>query len=159
MKKLPVLAKLEKDLEESRKELNVDIPKALKIAMDHGDLSENAEFKAAKDRQSFLESRVSQLQKRISDILSIDLSRIPKDRSGLGSVLHLEDLDTGEKKIFHLVFPEEVDPDAGKISGASPVGRSLINKQEGDEVVMALPSGKREYEILKVITIHDLPDE
>jgi len=156
MKKLPVLEKLEKDLEEARKELNVEIPKALKIAMDHGDLSENAEFKAAKERQSFLESRVSQLQKRISDVLSIDLKRIPKDRSGLGSTLHLEDLDTGEKKTYHLVFPEEVNPDEGKISGASPVGRSLINKQEGDEIVMALPNGKREYEILKIITIHDL---
>ncbi len=159
MKKFPVLEKLEKDLEEARKELNSDIPKALKIAMDHGDLSENAEFKAAKDRQSFLESRVSQLQKRISDVLSVDMKRIPTDRSGLGSILHLEDIDTGEKKIYHLVFPEEVDPDAGKISGASPVGRSLIGKQEGDEVMMSLPSGKREYEVQKVITIHDMQSD
>ncbi|QPJ66589.1 MAG: transcription elongation factor GreA [Candidatus Nitrohelix vancouverensis] len=155
MAQLPILGKLETQLKEARKELNVDIPQALKTAMAHGDLSENAEFKAAKERQAFLESRVSQLQKRISDITSIDLSRIPKDRSGLGSTLHLRDLNSGEEKQYRLVFPEEVNPEEGKISGASPVGRSLINKQEGDEITIPLPDERKEYEVIKIITIHD----
>lgn len=155
MKRLPILDKLDGDLKESQKELQVDIPKAILTAREHGDLSENAEFKAAKERQMFLESRVSLLQKRISDIMAIDLNQIPKDRSGLGSTLELKDLDSGKETRFHLVFPEEVNPDEGKISTASPIGRSLMGKQEGDEVTVNLPDAKIEYEILRVITIHD----
>ena len=96
--KQSILKKLDKQLAESQKELQVDIPEALKIAREHGDLSENAEYKAAKERQRFLESRVSLLQKRISDVTSLDIARIPKDRSGLGSTLFLNDLGTGGKK-------------------------------------------------------------
>ena len=155
MKRLPILDKLDGDLKESQKELQVDIPKAIQTAREHGDLSENAEFKAAKERQMFLESRVSLLQKRISDIIAINLNQIPKDRSGLGSTLELKDLGSGKETRFHLVFPEEVNPDEGKISTASPIGRSLLGKQEGDEVTVTLPDAKIEYEILKVITIHD----
>ncbi|KMP11653.1 elongation factor GreAB [Candidatus Nitromaritima sp. SCGC AAA799-C22] len=153
--KLPILEKLEKQLVESQKELQVDIPEALKIAREHGDLSENAEYKAAKERQMFLESRISLLQKRISDVTSLNIDRIPKDRSGLGSTLILNDLDTGEEKKYHLVFPEDVDPDAGKISTASPVGRALMGKQEGDEVLISLPDQKKEFEVIQVITIHE----
>ena len=100
MTRLPILDKLDKELKESQKELQVDIPKALKTAREHGDLSENAEFKAAKERQMFLESRISLLQKRISDITSIDLDKIPSDRSGLGSTLYLRDLKSGEETKF-----------------------------------------------------------
>ena len=157
MKRLPILDKLDKDLEDSQRELQVDIPKAILTAREHGDLSENAEFKAAKERQMFLESRVSLLQKRISDIMSINVDQIPKDRSGLGSTLKLKNLDTNEETVFHLVFPEEVNPDEGRISAASPVGRSLVGKQEGDEVTIPLPDNRIEYEVLKVTTIHDSP--
>jgi transcription elongation factor GreA len=159
MKRLPILDKLDKDLEDSQRELQVDIPKAILTAREHGDLSENAEFKAAKERQMFLESRVSLLQKRISDIMAINVNQIPKDRSGLGSTLELRDLDSGEEAKFQLVFPEEVNPDEGKISTASPVGRSLVGKQEGDELTIALPGNKKEYEVLKVTTIHDGDEE
>ena len=155
MKRLPILDKLDNDLKESQRELQVDIPKAILTAREHGDLSENAEFKAAKERQMFLESRVSLLQKRISDIMAININQIPKDRSGLGSTLKLKDLDSGKETEYQLVFPEEVNPDEGKISTASPVGKSLMGKQEGDEVTIPLPDGKIEYEVLKVITIHD----
>ena len=153
--KLPILQKLEKQLAEASKELQVDIPEALKIARAHGDLSENAEYKAAKERQMFLESRVSLLQKRISDVTSLNIDRIPRDRSGLGSTLVLSDLDSGEEKKYHLVFPEDVDPDSGKISTASPVGRALMGKQEGDEIKIHLPNQKKEFEVVRVITIHE----
>ena len=137
-----------------KKELEVDIPRALKIATDMGDLSENAEYKAAKERQMFLESRISQLQKRIGDITSIDVNRIPRDRSGLGSTLLLKHVDSGEEKKFFLVFPEEVDPDIGKISMASPVGKILAGKMEGDEIEVPVEGERQSYEVIQLITIH-----
>lgn len=155
MARLPILDKLDKELIDSHKELSVDIPKAIKTAREHGDLSENAEFKAAKERQMFLESRISLLQKRISDITSIDLKKIPNDRSGLGSTLYLRDINSGEEVQYHIVFPEEVNPDERKLSAASPVGRALVGKQEGDDIIVPLPDNKMEYEVLKVVTIHD----
>ena len=153
--RLPILDKLDAELQTTKTELKVDIPKALKTAMEHGDLSENAEFKAAKERQMFLETRLSQLQKRISDVMALNIDRIPKDRSGLGSTLFLKDLNTGKEAQYQLVFPEEVNPDEGKISAASPIGRSLLGKQEGDEITIPLPDDQKEFEILKIITIHD----
>lgn len=103
----------------------------------------------------FLESRLSLLQKRISDITSLNINRLPKDRSGLGSTLFLRDLNSDEETTYHLVFPEEVNPDEGKISAASPVGRALMGKQEGDEVIIPLPDQKKEFEVLRIMTIHD----
>ena len=157
MKRLPILDKLDNDLKESQRELQVDIPKAILTAREHGDLSENAEFKAAKERQMFLEARISLLQKRISDIMAINVNQIAKDRSGLGSTLKLKNVDSGKETQYHLVFPEEVNPDEGKLSPASPIGRSLMGKQEGDEITVSLPDGKVEFEVLKVTTIHDTP--
>jgi transcription elongation factor GreA len=153
--RLPILDKLDAELEKTKTELKVDIPKALKTAMEHGDLSENAEFKSAKERQMFLETRLSQLQQRISDVMSLDVNRIPKDRSGLGSTLILNDLNSGKEVQYHLVFPEEVNPDEGKISTASPVGRALLGKQEGDEITIPLPGQQKEFEVIRVITIHE----
>ena len=152
--RLPILDKLEKQLMDSKKELDVDIPKALKIATAMGDLSENAEYKSAKERQMFLESRISQLQKRIGDITSIDVSRIPKDRSGVGSTLLLKHVDSGEEREFFLVFPEEVDPDTGRLSMASPVGRSLAGKMEGDEVEVPVEGERQSFEVILLKTIH-----
>ena len=157
--KQTILKKLDKQLADSQKELQVDIPEALKIAREHGDLSENAEYKAAKERQTFLQARISLLQKRISDVTSLNLAKIPKDRSGLGSTLFLNDLDTGREKKYRLVFPEDVDPDAGKISAASPIGRALMGKQVGDEIIIPLPDQKVEYEVIRVTTIHEDSEE
>ena len=157
--RLPVLDKLEKELMESKRELEVDIPQALKVATAMGDLSENAEYKAAKERQTFLQSRISQLQTRISNILSLDLTRLPRDRAALGSCLHLKNLDTDEEKTYHLVFPEEVDPDQGKISPASPIGKSMLGKQEGDEITLTLGGTPSCYELVRLITIHDLNED
>jgi transcription elongation factor GreA len=153
--KQAIIKKLDNELMLSQKELQVDIPKAILTAREHGDLKENAEYKAAKERQSFLQARISLLQKRISDVTSLDIEKIPKDRSGLGSTLFLADIKTGQEKKFQLVFPEDVDPEAGKISGGSPIGRALMGKQKGDEVVISLPDQKIEYKIIQVKTIHD----
>ena len=153
--KRAIIKKLDAELLTSQKELQVDIPKAILTAREHGDLKENAEYKAAKERQTFLQARISLLQKRISDVTSLDIEKIPKDRSGLGSTLFLTDIKTGKEKQFHLVFPEDVDPDAGKISPGSPVGKALMGKQKGDEVMVLLPEQKIEYEVINVTTIHD----
>ena len=152
--RLPILDKLDKSLMESKRELEVDIPKALKIATDMGDLSENAEYKAAKERQMFLESRISQLQKRISDVIGIDVNRIPRDRSGLGSTLLLKHVDSGDEREYFLVFPEEVDPDNGRVSMASPVGKMLAGKMEGDEVEVPIEGEPQSFEVVQLKTIH-----
>ncbi|MBI4383100.1 MAG: transcription elongation factor GreA [Nitrospinae bacterium] len=153
--RLPILDKLDKDLMACKKELEVDIPKALKEAIALGDLSENAEYKSAKERQMFLESRISQLQKRIGDITSLNINQIAKDKSGLGSTLFLKDIETGEARTYKLVFPEEVDPDEGKISLASPLGKALFGKRKGDEVVISIQGGRKEYEVVQMTTIHE----
>jgi len=157
--KQAIIKKLDNELLMSQKELQVDIPKAILIAREHGDLKENAEYKAAKERQTFLQARISLLQKRISDVTSLDIEKRPRDRSGLGSTLLLADIKTGEEKKFQLVFPEDVDPEAGKISGGSPIGRALMGKQEGDEVIISLPDQKIEYEIVRIKTIHDYSED
>ncbi len=157
--RLPVLDKLESELMESKRELEVDIPKALKTATDMGDLSENAEYKAAKERQMFLQSRISQLQGRISNVMQLDVARLPRDRAGLGSKLHLKNLDNDEEKIYHLVFPEEVDPDTGRISPASPIGKSMVGKKEGDEITMSFGGNTYYFEVTLLITIHEISAE
>jgi len=150
-----IVNKLETELEKLSYELRVELPRELKTAASHGDLSENAEYDAAKERKHFVESRIAQLQKRISEILSINLNAIPKDRVGLGSKVSLEDLDSGEEVVFTFVFPEEVDPDLGKISLASPVGKSLVGREVGDEVLVVTPKGRKKFEIVELMTIHD----
>ena len=107
--KQAIIKKLDDELLMSQKELQVDIPKAILTAREHGDLKENAEYKAAKERQTFLQARISLLQKRISDVTSLNIERIPRDKSGLGSTLLLADIQTGREKQFHLVFPEDID--------------------------------------------------
>ncbi|MBT4258391.1 MAG: transcription elongation factor GreA [Nitrospinaceae bacterium] len=157
--KQAIIKKLDAELLISQKELQVDIPKVILTAREHGDLKENSEYKAAKERQTFLQARISLLQKRISDVTSLDIEKIPRDRSGLGSTLFLTDIKTGKEKQFHLVFPEDVDPDAGKISPGSPVGKALMGKQTGDEVMVLLPEQKIEYEVINVKTLHDKSED
>ncbi|MFQ5672411.1 MAG: GreA/GreB family elongation factor [Nitrospinales bacterium] len=153
--RLPILEKLEKELKESERELKVDIPQALKVATAMGDLSENADYKAAKERQMFLESRISLLQKRVADITSLNIERIPRDRSALGSTLVLKEVESGKSKVYKLVFPEEVDPENGKISPGSPVGKSLLGKRPGDQVTISMPDNTRVYEVEQLTTIHE----
>jgi len=152
--KLPVVDKLREDLDILQQELTVDIPRELNRAAAYGDLSENAEYDAAKQRKAFLESRIAQIQQRLSALSSINFKAIPHDRVGFGSTLHLEDLDSGDEQVFQLVSSEEVDPDKGLISVSSPLGRALLGKRPGDEVEVNLPSNRKEYTITQLQTIH-----
>ncbi len=156
MHELPIVKQLTEELQKVEKELRIDVPKELRKAAAHGDLRENAEYEAAKQRQSFLQARVAHLTTRINTLTSLKLDNIPKDSVGFGSRIHLEDANTGEEVVYELVTPEEVDARNGKISVSSPIGKALLNKSEGDELSITLPSGVKEYAVKEVYTLHDL---
>jgi transcription elongation factor GreA len=136
-------------------ELAHDIPRELKKAVAMGDLSENAEYHMAKQRQEYLKARIRQLGKRLADLSLINMSNIPKDKVGLGSTVKIYDSTKDEEIEYQLVTSEEADVAAGKISTTSPIGRAMLNKKVGDTVMVVSPNGNRELEILKLSTIHD----
>lgn len=136
-------------------ELNHELPKELKKAVAMGDLSENAEYHMAKQRQEFVKARVRQLGKRLAELSMINMNNIPHDKVGLGSTVKVYDNTKGEEVKYKLVTSEESDVAAGKISTTSPIGRALLNKKVGDETVVVTPNGKRELEILSLSTIYD----
>lgn len=140
------------------RELKVELPKEIKRARELGDLRENAEYAAAKERQRFVEARISMLQKRVSEIHLMKIDRIPSDRAGFGSTLHVVE-SNGDNLTFQLVMPEEADATKGFISTTSPIGRALLNKEAGDSVTVTTPGGVREFEITKLFTIHDVLSE
>ena len=150
-----LIKKFEDEIHALDRELKLELPKEIKRARELGDLRENAEYHAAKERQRLVESRISMLQKRVGEIALLNVDRIPKDRAGFGSTLHVIEEDTGATLIFQLVMPEDADAEKGMISTTSPIGRALINKEPGDSVKVTTPGGKREFEIVKLITIHD----
>ena len=156
MHKLPIIRHLEDALKDVERELRVEIPKELRKAAAHGDLRENAEYHAAKERQSFLQARLAQLRSRINALSNLKLDSIPKDMIGFGSKVFLEDINNGKEVIYELVTSEEVDPRNGKISVGSPIGRALLGKVEGEEVQINLPAGIKEYAVMKIITIHEM---
>ena len=149
-----LIKKFEDEIQALNYELKLELPKEIKRARELGDLRENAEYHAAKERQRLVESRISMLQKRVSEIALLNVDRIPKDRAGFGSTLHVVE-GNGEKLVFQLVMPEDADAAKGLISTTSPIGRALINKEPGDTVKVTTPGGTREFEIVKLITIHD----
>ncbi len=159
MMKLPALTRLEEEFEKVSRELRVDVPKDLKTAAAHGDLSENSEYDAAKQRQSFLQARASQLSSRIEALSSLKLDDIPKDSIAFGARVTLEDLETEEIVTYELVTSEEVDPRNGKISVNSPIGKALLMKKVDDEIVIDLPAGTRELVVIKLLTLHELIDD
>ena len=150
-----IKARLQAELDELESELRVHLPKEIKRALEFGDLRENAEYRAALDRQNIVKARIRELRQRISEVGSIDLSKIPHDRAGYGSTLLLYDSEREEELTYRLVTPEESDPQAGLISTMSPVGKSLLGKEEGDEVTVRTPAGARNFEIKRLTTIHD----
>lgn len=156
MKALPIIEKLKEDLKKVERELRVDIPLELRTAAAHGDLSENAEYDAAKERQLFLQARVAQLSRRIISLSSIKLESIPRDAVAFGSRIELDDVDSGDSVSYELVTPEEVDPKVGKISVSSPIGKALMGKVVGDEVTVTLPGGVKEYEVTGLETLHEI---
>jgi transcription elongation factor GreA len=147
--------KLRDELEQLESELRVHLPREIKRALEFGDLRENSEYKAALERQSFVRARIGQLRQRISEISSIDLSNIPRDRAAYGSTLVLYDPEREEELTYRLVTSEESDPAAGLISTTSPIGRSLMGREEGDEVKVTTPAGARQFEIRRLRTLHD----
>jgi transcription elongation factor GreA len=147
--------KLQEELAVLDNELRVLLPREILKARAHGDLSENAEYHAAKERQRFVESRAAQLRKRLADFSMIDMSKIPHDRVGLGSKVVVMDLHKEEKMTYKLVISEEADVAMGRISTSSPIGRGLLGKTEGDVVTIQIPDGVKELEILHLTTIHD----
>ena len=149
-----LIKKFEDEIQTLDRELKLELPKEIKRARELGDLRENAEYHAAKERQRLVEARISLLQKRVSEIALINVDRIPKDRAGFGSTLHVVE-GNGDKLVFQLVMPEDADAGKGLISTTSPLGRAFLNKEAGDEVKVSTPGGSREFEIVKLITIHD----
>lgn len=146
--------KLQEEIAALENELRIELPKEILKARAHGDLSENAEYHAAKERQAYVNARLGQLHARLRDISMIDVSKIPHDRVGLGSTVTVLDLDKDEKIKYKLVTSEDVDVGKGMISTSSPIGRGLLGKQVGDSVKIQIPGGTREMEIIDLITIH-----
>jgi transcription elongation factor GreA len=153
--KARLLKKFEDELMQLDKELKTELPREIKRARELGDLRENAEYHAAKERQRLLESRISLLKKRVSEIHLMNVDKIPRDKVGFGSTVHLKDPATGTLTIYQFVMPEDADVEHGLISTASPIGRALLNREEGDEVTVTTPSGSRRFELIKLSTIHD----
>ena len=148
--------KLQDEISALEYELRNELPKEILRARGHGDLSENAEYHAAKERQSWVSARLGQLQARLREFSMVDLSKIPRDRVGLGSHVVVLDLKKDEEFTYNLVLSEEADVANGKISTSSPIGRGLLGKQVGDTVKIQIPDGMKELEILSLTTIHDL---
>lgn len=151
--KVELLKRFESEIQALERELSNELPKEIKRARELGDLRENAEYQAAKERQSFVQARLSMLHKRVSELSLLNLDRMPEDRVAFGSTVHLEEVD-GDTVVYRLVMPEDADPDKGWISTASPIGKALMGKEEGDEVEVPTPSGVREFELVKLVTIH-----
>ena len=147
--------KLQDEIAALEHELHVELPKEILKARAHGDLSENAEYHMAKQRQEFVRARLGQLKKRMSDLSLINFSNIPRDRAGLGSTVKVYDSTKEEEIEYKLVTTEESDVSKGLISTSSPIGRALIGKKLGDVATVVTPNGKRELEVLSLTTIHD----
>ncbi len=148
--------KLEEEISALEYELRNELPREIHKARLHGDLSENAEYHAAKERQGHVNARLGQLQKRLAEFAMIDLTKIPRDKVGLGSRVVVLDLIRNEELIYHVVTTEEADAAQGRISTGSPIGRALLGKKVGDSVKLQVPGGAKELEILEFQTMHDL---
>jgi transcription elongation factor GreA len=155
---LDLIKKLQEEIAVLENEFRVELPREILKARAHGDLSENAEYHAAKERQAFVNARLGQLHARLRDISMIDMSKIPHDRVGLGSHVVVLDVDKDEKVHSKLVTSEDVDVAKGLISTVSPIGRGLLGKQVGDTVKITIPGGVREMEVIELLTIHDIAD-
>jgi len=150
-----ILKKLQDEIAVLDRELHSDLPKEIRRARELGDLRENAEYHAAKERQSFVQARIAMLQRRVAAVQMINLDRIPRDRAGLGSTVHLREEGAGEV-VYQLVMPEDADLEKGLISVSSPIGKAIVNKEEGDEVIVQTPGGRRAFEVTRLVTIHDM---
>lgn len=149
--------KLEEEMRALEHELNHELPKELLKARAHGDLSENAEYKYAKERQGYLSARLGQLQKRLADVAMLNLENLPRDRAGYGSRVRVLDVQKSAEVEYKLVTTEEADASKGLISTTSPIGKALLGRRVGDEVKVQTPAGLKEFEVVRLQTIHDEP--
>ena len=149
-----ILKRFNEEIAALERELKIDLPKEIQRAREYGDLRENAEYKAAKERQEIVNARIAMLKKRVGEISLMNLDRIPKGKAGFGSTVHLRD-ENGDTVVYQLVMPEEANPEKGMVSTSSPIGRAILNKEEGDEIRVVTPGGAREFELVKLTTIHD----
>ena len=145
--------KIESEIANLTKELNVELPQRIKIAMEHGDLRENSEYKAAKERQGFVEARLNHLTSRMTELSKIDVNEMAYDRVGFGSKVTIHDLDMDEDFTFTITAGDFIDLDAGQVSLASPIGQGLLGASEGEEVTIELPRGERRYKVLELQTL------
>ncbi|MGO9640954.1 MAG: GreA/GreB family elongation factor [Candidatus Acidiferrales bacterium] len=150
-----VKRKLKEEIQTLEHELNIELPKELMKARAHGDLSENAEFKYAKERQGYVSARLGHLKKRLGDMGMLNLNNIPKDRAGYGSRVWLLDLKKSAEVEYKLVTSEEADAEKGLISTTSPIGKALLGRRVGEEVRVQTPAGTREFEVVRIQTIHE----
>jgi transcription elongation factor GreA len=153
--KARILKRFEEELGELDRELRLELPKEIQRARELGDLSENAEYQAAKERQSYVQARMGMLRKRMAEISLMNFDRLPHDRAGFGSTVHLREEGAPDTIIYQLVMPEEADAAKGLISTASPIGRAIVGREIGDDITVATPTGVRRFELLKLLTIHD----
>jgi len=153
--KARIVRRIEEEIAQLERELKTELPKEIKRAREHGDLSENAEYQAAKERQRLVNARIGMLRKRVAEISLMNFDRLPHDKVGFGSTVHLKDTGSGQTLVYQLVMPEDADAEKGWISTASPIGRALLNRETGDEVKVTAPNGVRQLEITKLLTIHD----
>ena len=149
-----ILKRFSEEIAALERELKFELPQEIKRARELGDLRENAEYKAAKERQEIVNARIAMLKRRVGEISLMNLDRVPRGRAGFGSTVHLR-AATGDTVVYQLVMPEEADVEKGMISTSSPIGRAILNKEEGDEVKVVTPNGVREFELVKLTTIHD----
>ncbi len=149
-----ILKRFDEDIAALERELKTELPKEIQRAREFGDLRENAEYQAAKERQTYVQARIAMLTRRRNEVALMNLDRVPHDKAGFGSTVTLRE-PAGTEIVYQLVMPEDADAEKGLISTASPIGRALLNKEAGDEVSVTTPAGARKFEIVRLVTIHD----
>jgi transcription elongation factor GreA len=148
-----LLKRFEEEVATLERELKTELPKEIQRARELGDLRENAEYQAAKERQTYVNARIAMLKRRMNEIALMNLDRIPHGRAGFGSTVTLQ--EGPAQLVYQLVMPEDADAEKGLISTSSPIGKAILNKEEGDQVIVSTPAGTRRFEITKLVTIHD----
>ena len=149
-----LLKRFQEDIEKLERELKMELPKEIQRARELGDLRENAEYQAAKERQTYVNARIAMLSRRMNEIALMNMDRIPHGKAGFGSTVTLIE-STGQRIVYQLVMPEDADAEQGLISTSSPIGRAILTQEEGDEITVSTPLGTRSFEIVKLVTIHD----
>src|SRR5918995_6723057 len=152
--KAKILKRFEEEVAVLERELKMELPKEIQRARELGDLRENAEYQAAKERQTLVQARIGMLRKRMNEIALMNMEKIPHGKAGFGSTVTLRE-STGQEIVYQLVMPEDADGEKGLISTSSPIGRAILNHEEGDEIAVMTPNGSRTFELMKLVTIHD----